>query len=182
MAVGKKEDKRTGAKVFSSLSFVVAVVLVVVGVVCWNSGSQALKDVNKGLADQRIYFPPEGTPSFAPEAFPKAQKYAGKQVKDGDTAKAYADDFLAVQLALVGNGKTSFEVGAALAADPTNVALQQQQATMFQLDTSRSLMLLGGYGASVQAATLKKIGTITLAAAAVLVVVGFGEWMASKRT
>ena len=180
MAVGKKQDK-TSAKVFGCLSFVVAFVLLVVGVGGWCMGSKAIADVNKGLTDQHIYFPPAGSPAFASSVFPDAQKYAGKQVTNGKLAKAYADDFLAVQLKLVGNGKTTFEVGGMAAADPTNAALQQQQATMFQLDTSRSLLLLGGYGASTQAMMMKNMGAAALAVAVLLLVVGGAQWMRYKR-
>ncbi|HSW99168.1 MAG TPA: hypothetical protein VLF71_05000 [Candidatus Saccharimonadales bacterium] len=163
------------------MSFIVAFVLLVVGLACWGMGHKAVTDVNKGLADQRIYFPPAGNPAFSSAVFPDAQKYAGKQVTTGKLAKAYADDVLAVQLKLVGNGKTTFEVGGMAAADPTNVALQQQQATMFQLDTSRSLMLLGGYGASSQAMMMESMGMVALAVAVVLLLVGGMQWMRYKR-
>ncbi|HEV7454484.1 MAG TPA: hypothetical protein VGO07_04455 [Candidatus Saccharimonadales bacterium] len=181
MAVGKKEDKKAVAKMFSCLSFIVAAVLLIVGVVCCKTGNMIVTEVNKGLVEERIYFPPAGSPGFVEAAFPAAQKYAGKQVNDGKTAKAYADDFLNVQLTLIGNGKTSFEVGNLAAADPQNAALQQQQAAMFQIDTSKSLLLLGGYGAWVQGMAVRTVGMISLGGAAVLLVVGASQWMRYKK-
>lgn len=181
MAVGKKDDTRTSAKVFSCLSFTVAAVLLVLGIGCWKMGGTVVANVNDELTEQRIFFPPAGNPAFNPDVFPDAQKHAGKQVTDGELAKAYAEDFLDVQLRLVGNGKTTFEVGAALAGDPTNAALQQQQSTMFQLDTSKSLLLVGGYGAWSQGMMMKNTGMLALVAGVVLVLVGGYQWMRYKR-
>jgi len=181
MALSKKEEKRVSSRVFSCLNVVVGVVLVVVCVACWKVGASTVTMVNQGLVDQKLYFPPAGNPAFAAEAFPAAQKYAGKQVVDGALAKAYADDFLGVQLKLVGGGKVTSEVSAALAADPTNPMLQQQQAAMFQLDTSKSLMLGNGYGAWMQGKMLKTLGAVALVAGAVLLFASAMQMMMYKK-
>lgn len=181
MALSPKDEKRVSSRVFSLLNVVVGVVLLVVGVACWKVGSSTVTMVNQGLVDEKIYFPPAGSPAFAAEAYPDAQKYAGKQVVDGALAKVYAEDFLGVTLKLVGNGKVSSEVNAALAMDPTNVALQQQAATMFQLDTAKSLMLGNGYGAWMQGKTIKNLGMVALVAGAVLVVLSAAQMMAYKK-
>jgi hypothetical protein len=175
--VGKKEDKKTIAKVFSCLSLIAAAVLVVIGVVCCKAGNTIVAGVNKGLVEQKIYFPP----AAAATAFPDTLKYAGQQVDNGTKAKAYADDFLKVQLKMVGNGKTTFEVGSMAAADPQNTMLQQQQAAMFQIDTSRSLLLVGAYGAAAQGTMLKNIGMVMLAGSGVLLIVGTAQWMRYKK-
>lgn len=181
MALAKKEEARVSAKVFCCLSTIVAVVLLVVGVCAWKTGSSAVSMVNQGLTEQKIYFPPAGSPAFAEAAFPAAQKYAGKQVVDGALAKAYAEDFLGVQLKLLGNGKVSSEVAADLAADPQNPMLQQLQATMFQIETSKTLMLSSAYGASVQGTMIKNLGAVALAAAAVLALVAVSQCMRYMR-
>jgi hypothetical protein len=181
MALSKKEEKRVSSRVFGCLNLVVGVVLVVVGVCCWKMGASTITTVNQGLVDQKIYFPPAGSPGFAAEAFPKAQKYAGKQVVDGALAKAYAEDFLGAQLKLVGNGKVSSEVAAALAMDPTNAMLQQQSMTMFQLDTSKTLMLSSGYGAWYQAKMIKNMGLVALIAGLVLLGASAVQMMMYKK-
>jgi hypothetical protein len=167
MALSKKEEKRVSARVFGYLSLIVATLLLVVGVVCWKSGGAVVAEVNKGLTEGKVSFPPAGSPGFEAAAFPGAQKYAGKVVNDGPTAKAYAEDLIGVQLKLVGGGKTTSEVSALAAAAPQNVALQQQQGAMFQMDTTKTL-LLGGYGAWSQGKMIQQVGVIALAGAVAL--------------
>jgi hypothetical protein len=181
MALSKKEEQRVSARIFSCLSLLAAVVLLVLGVMAYKMGSQTIKQVNEGLVSQKIYFPPAGSPAFSAEAFPAAQKYAGKQVDDGAKAKAYAEDFLGEQVKLVGGGKTLSEISAAVAADPTNAQLQQLQATMFQMETSRTLMLTSGYGASAQGTMIRCAGLVALVAGLVLLLVAGMQMMRYKR-
>lgn len=181
MAMSSKEEQRVSAKVFGCLSAVFAVVLLVGGVLAWQMGASTVKMVDEGLAGSEIYFPPEGDPSFAAEAFPDAQKHAGKQVTNGELAKAYAEDFLGVQLELVGGGKTTSEVSGAAAMDPTNAALQQQAAAMFQLETSMTLMLDAGYGVWVQGTMMKNAGVAALAGGALLLLVAGAQFMRYAR-
>jgi hypothetical protein len=182
MALSKKEEARISSRIFGCLSLVVAVVLLIIGAVCWKTGDAVVADVNKGLKDAKVYFPPADSPGFAAEAFPAAQKYAGKQVDDGKKAKAYADDFLAIQLKLMGAGKTTSEVSALAAADPQNIALQQQQGAMFQVDTTKTLMLSSGYGAWSQGKAMQNVGVAALVGGVALLAVAGVQMMRHKRS
>ncbi|HJQ08475.1 MAG TPA: hypothetical protein VJ836_03260 [Candidatus Saccharimonadales bacterium] len=180
MALTKK-DKAVVARVFACLSAVVALVLLAAGAVLWNTGTAVTKQVSKSLAEEKVYFPPQGSPAFVPEAFPNLQQYAGQLVDDGPKVKAYADDYLAKQIKQVGGGKTLSEVSAAAMMDPQNSALQQQQQMMFQLGTSRSLLLGNGYGAWMQGEALKKVAVIAFAAAGILVIATGWQVMRYKK-
>lgn len=180
MSVAKKEEKRVVAKVFYCLSAVAAVVLLAVGGVCWKAGGDVVSTVNKGLVAEKIFFPPAGSPAFAAEAFPDAQKYAGKQVDDGAKAKAYAEDFLGVQSKLLSGGKTLSEVSAELAMAPTP-ALQQLQGTMFQIETSKGLLLAGGYAGWSQGMMMQKVGAVAVLAGLVMTVVALAQFMRYKK-
>ena len=63
----------------------------------------------------------------------------------GQTAKAYADHFIAVHLAKIGGGKTYSQLSTEAIAQPKNVALANEVATVFKGTTLRS-MLLNAYG------------------------------------
>jgi hypothetical protein len=181
MAINKKDENKVVARVVAGFCAFATVVLVVVGVVAWMMGASGVTTVNKGLIEEKVYFPPKGSPAFSEAAFPAAQKYAGQQVKDGTMAKAYADDFLKPQLALVGGGKTMSEVSGALAADPTNPMLQQLQGAMFQMSTGRA-MFLSAYGGSMQAMMMRNAGAVMLVAAAGLCLVAAMQTMRYKQS
>jgi hypothetical protein len=162
MALSAKDEKKVVYKVFAMLSGVVAVVLLALGYCAWSVGNTAVTMVNKDLTAEKIYFPPSGSPMFSAEAFPDAQKYAGMQVTDGELAKAYAEDFLDVQAELLSGGQTLSEVSAALAADPTNPALQQLQPTLFQIETSKGGLLADAYGTWAQGKMMMNAGVAML--------------------
>jgi len=102
--------------------------------------------VNDQLVAQKIFFP--GTDqikaggSLDPAKFSaEIRAYAGQQVDNGDKARVYGNDFIAVHLAGVAGGQTYSQVSSAnstlaaqLAATPTTdpgyAALQTQSATL----------------------------------------------------
>jgi|SRR5687767_4484719 len=176
MALAKNEEKRISAKIFSCLSLIAAVVLLVMGIAAVMGGTNTMSMVNKGLVDAKIYFPPAN-----PEVFPDIVKYAGKQVDDGAKAKIFADDFLDVQLKLIGNGKKSSEISAQLAADPQNAALQRLQGTMFQLETNKATLIFDAYGNWFLGKTAKTLGLIFLAASAGMLIVASAQYMRYKK-
>jgi hypothetical protein len=182
MALTKKDEQKLIAKVFCYLCGVSALAAVVLGVVFWQIGTTMVKTVNKGLTEQKVYFPPKGSPGFDPGAFGAAQKYAGKQVTDGALAKVYAEDYLGVQLNLIGGGKTLSEVSAQAAANPTNPALQQQQAVMFQLVTSKNLFLATGYGTWAQGMLVRSAGIAALGVAVLLAFASLVKFMYYKKS
>jgi hypothetical protein len=181
MALSKKEETRISSRVFGCLSLIVAVVLFVVGVLCWKTGNGVVSEVNKSLAAGKVYFPPAGSPGFDANAFPAAQKYAGQQVDDGLKAKAFAEDLIGVQLKMLGANKTTAEVSALAAADPQNIALQQQQAAMFQLDTTKTLLLASGYGTWSQGKMIQNVGAVALIGGVVLLAAAGWHMMRYKR-
>jgi hypothetical protein len=181
MAAAKKSGN-VSAKIYGCLSLVFGLVLLVGGIAACKGGVSIMKQVNEGLVAQKIYFPPKDNPAFPATVFPDAQQHAGKQVVDGPLAKAYAEDFLDVQLQQMSGGKTLSEVSAQLAMAPGNASLQQLQAAMFQIETSKTLMLSSGYGTWAQGDMMKKGGSLAIVAGAVLLVVAAAAYMRAKRS
>ena len=97
--------------------------------------------VHDQLAEQRITFPPAGSPGLTPAQYPGLQQYAGQAVDSGPKAKAYANEFIAVHLDKAGGGKTYSEVSAASQAAPGDAALATQVQTLFRGETLRGLLL-----------------------------------------
>jgi hypothetical protein len=102
--------------------------------------------VHDELVAQQIYFPPaseiKAGGALDPAKFPtEIQKYAGQQVDNGDKARVYADDFIAIHLTEVAGGQTYSQVSAAALKDPTNTTLQNQANTLFKGETLRGLLL-----------------------------------------
>ena len=75
----------------------------------WGSGF-AHDMVHTQLSEQKIQFPPKGSPALDPKEFPGLQRYAGQAVDNGPKAKAYADQFIKVHLKGIADGKTYSQV------------------------------------------------------------------------
>ena len=144
---------------------VLFVVLLLVGILALVGYNFDNNMVTNQLAAQKITFPtasalakPDGS-EITTAMKTTLGPYAGKQLLNGDEAKAYADNFIGVHLShMIGGGVYSVAGGvsrkaaAAAKADPTNAALQatatkdaSQYASIFQGTTLRS-MLLEAYG------------------------------------
>ncbi len=135
----------------ATVGVVLFLVLVVSsGLLMWGAsfGKTMVRDQ---LAQQRISFPPAGSPGLSPAEYPGLQQYAGQLVDSGPKAKAYANEFIAVHLAKAGGGKTYSEVSAASQAAPGDAALAAQTQTLFRGETLRGLLLYA-WGWSVVAA------------------------------
>jgi hypothetical protein len=76
---------------------------------------------------------------------PSISQYAGQQLLTGHQAEAYADHFIAVHIAEMGQGKTYSQLSAESLAQPNNTALAGPVATVFKGETLRST-LLNAYG------------------------------------
>jgi hypothetical protein len=105
-------------------------------------------NVRDQLVAQKIAFPP--AVAFSPKEYPASalatlRGYAGQPVDNGPKAKAYADDFIAVHLNAVANGRTYSEVSAAYLKNPKNVQLQVERTTLF-MGTMLRASLLQAYG------------------------------------
>ena len=155
------------------------------GFLYWGSGF-VNGMVHDELVAQKIYFPPASEiktgGALDPAVFSTAiRNYAGQQVDNGDKARVYANDFIAVHLNKVAGGQTYSQVSAASQADPKNTALQNQANTLFKGETLRGL-LLNAYGWSQVAlyAFYAAIG-LTVAAIAVFATLVF-EVVVAPRT
>jgi hypothetical protein len=141
----KSIERRAIDKVFILLGSAATIVLVGASVLGWIGYRFATTEVRTELSAQKIYFPAKGNPAFSPEEYPTLQKYAGQLVDDGPKARAFANDYIGHHLSKIAGGKTYAEVSAQAMKDPTNQALQQQKATLFQGETLRGMLLGDGY-------------------------------------
>lgn len=143
-----KTQRKTMDKVFILLGLVTTAVLLAVGSLAWYGYHFATNMVHDELSSQQIFFPPAGSPALtALPATDQAQmnKYAGQQLVDGNQAKVYANNFIAVHLNEVAGGQTYSQVSTAAMKDPTNQKLLTQKAVLFQGETLRGLLLGSGY-------------------------------------
>ena len=129
-----------------------AVLLAVAGgLLLWGS-AYVHNTVHNQLAAQQIDFPsqaafahPKAGTEITPNMIPSVSQYAGQQMLTGQQAEAYADNFIAVHLSEIGGGKTYSQLSTEAIAQPKNVALAGQVATVFKGESLRS-MLLNAYG------------------------------------
>jgi hypothetical protein len=110
------------------------------GLLTW-AHSFVTDEVRTQLSAQQIYFPAEGSPATAGAEFKEMRQYAGQQLTTGAQAQTYADHFIAVHLKEVAGGQTYAQLSTKAQADPTNLKLQGQVATMFKGETLRGLLL-----------------------------------------
>jgi hypothetical protein len=104
--------------------------------------------VTTQLSQQQIVFPPAG--SAALKALPAANaaamsQYAGQTMTTGDQAHTYANNFIAVHLKEIGQGKT-YAYWSGIAINPATPKAQAAKAeatalTLFRGETLRSLLL-----------------------------------------
>jgi len=125
----------------------IGILAFVSGFAFWASNF-ATSTVHDQLAAQQIYFPAAGSAELT--ALPKADDtamtvYAGQELLTGQQAETYANNFINVHLGEIANGQTYSQLSAAAQADPTNVKLAGEVATIFKGTTLRS-MLLNAYG------------------------------------
>jgi hypothetical protein len=130
---------------------VAALLLAAGGLLTWGS-AYVHNTVQGQLAAQKIFFPakaafanPKPGTEITPSMIPSVSQYAGEQMLTGQQAEAYADHFIAVHLTEIGGGKTYSQLSTESIAQPKNVALAGQVATVFKGETLRS-MLLNAYG------------------------------------
>jgi hypothetical protein len=161
--------RRRTFDLLASATGLLLVVLLAVGggLLIWGS-SFVNSQVSTQLSAQKIVFPTTSNKEF--KALPKADaavmgQYAGQLMTNGAQARAYADNFIAYHLTLIGGGKTYSQLSAESLAKPTDAALATQVQLMFRGDTLRS-MLLNAYA-------FWQIGRI-MAIAAIVAFVGAG--------
>lgn len=140
-----KAERRVIDKVLVIIGVVLVAAFLIAGGLTWKAYRFADDSVRSELSQQKIYFPPKGSPALDPTEFPDLQKYAGQLVDNGPKAKAYANGFIGRHLEKTAGGKTYSEVSSEALKDPTNQQLQQQKQTLFQGETLRGLLLGDGY-------------------------------------
>jgi hypothetical protein len=131
-------------------------------------------EVHNQLAAQKIYFPPSNSPAIKAPEFAAMRQYAGQQLTTGAQAEVYADHFIANHLKIIGGGKTYAQLSAEAIAQPTNLKLAGQVATIFKGETLRGL-LLNAYAFGTMG-TIAGIAAIAafIAAAVMLLLSGLG--------
>ncbi|WP_030176784.1 hypothetical protein [Spirillospora albida] len=161
-----------------SAGLVMAVILLVGGILLTWGYNFANSNVRDQLKQQKIFFPPKGSPALDPKEYPALQKYAGKQVLDGGQAEAYANGYIKRHLEEMGGGKTYSELSTASRANPSDTKLAGQVQTAFRGETLRGL-LLNAY-AFWKIAQIALYGAIFCyvgaAVMALLSVLGFLHW------
>ena len=146
--MSKSTERKAIDKVFIMLGAMAAVVLIVAGGILLYGYSFATGMVKDQLSAQNIYFPTKDSESF--KALPaedqaEVGKYAGQQLVDGEQAKVYANNYIAVHLNGIAGGKTYAEVSTAAMQNPSDTALQTQKTVLFQGETLRGMLLGSGY-------------------------------------
>ena len=146
--MAKKTERRAIDKVFIMLGTAMAIVLVAIGALAWYGYSFADGMVTDQLSAQKIYFPAKESVAFTSLPVSDQQvlaPFAGQQLVNGEQAKAYADNFIAVHISEMANGKTYAEVSTEAQQNPTNQKLQGLKTTLFQGETLRGMLLGSGY-------------------------------------
>jgi len=173
---------------FTAGGLVLTVVLLVAGGLLMWGANFANSNVHDQLAEQKIIFPTKGSPALAPkEIGPYLNKYAGEQLLSGPQAEAYANHFIRVHLSEVAGGQTyaqvSTKVQALSASNPTSpqlATLKAQQATLFQGETLRGL-LLSAYAFWKIGSIAKIAGVVSFILAGVMLVLSaLGLWHVRK--
>jgi hypothetical protein len=127
--------------VVSTVGLGLAALLVVAGGLLTWAHNFVQDEVHSQLAAQQIYFPAKNSPAIAGPEFAQMRQYAGQQLTTGAQAQTYADHFIGVHLKEVAGGQTYSQLSTKAQADPTNLKLQGQVATMFKGETLRGLLL-----------------------------------------
>ncbi|MEA2496172.1 MAG: hypothetical protein QOJ29_4083 [Thermoleophilaceae bacterium] len=167
-------------KMFDALlstgGLLIAVVLIVSGALLTWGHSFVSSQVHTQLAAEKIFFPDKAgiAAQHDAEITKFVSPYAGQQVVNGQQAAVFANHYIGVHLKAAGGGLTYSQLSAKAIADPTNVKLQGQVATMFKGETLRGL-LLNSY-AFDKMGQIALVGSIVsfVGAALMLLLAGFG--------
>jgi hypothetical protein len=139
--------RKTLDALLSTGGLVVAAVLVVAGALGLWAHSFVDHNVHDQLAQQKISFPPMAgiAAQKSPEITKYVTPYAGQQVVNGRQAEVFADHYIKVHLAEIGQGKTYSQVSAAFLqmkpTDPNYAQVAQTRQTLFMGETLRGLLL-----------------------------------------
>ena len=143
-----------------TLQLVVTLVLAFAAGVGFWAHSFTHDQVRSQLVQQQVVFPPANSPAI--KALPASNaaamtQYAGQTMTTGDQAQTYAQNFIAVHLSEIGQGKTYAYWSGLSLKNPTNLKYSGITQTLFRGETLRSLLL--------QAWAFWFVGTLALYAA-----------------
>jgi hypothetical protein len=196
-------NRKTLDVIFSAGGAALAVLLVVLGLVLMNQSTFAKNYVHDQLGQQKITFTP-AKGLAANEKAPCLVANAGKALTTGSQAECYANNYIAVHLNEVNDGKTyaqtsgesralAAQAQAATAADPTSakaVSLNKQAQvlsgktdTLFRGETLRGL-LLTSYGFSIFGERAGQAALVSFAVAGVLLlaaIAGFAHAYSTRK-
>jgi hypothetical protein len=131
-------------------------------------------EVHTQLAAQQVFFPAANSSAVAAPEFAAMRQYGGQQLTTGAQAEVYADHFIANHLKAIGGGKTYAQLSTEAIAQPKNVALAGEVATVFKGETLRGLLLNAyAFGTMGMIAGIAAIAAF-IAAAVMLLLSGLG--------
>ena len=133
--------RRTLDRLISWVGLALTAILSVAGSLLTWGHNFVTHEVHTQLAAQQIYFPAKGGSATAGAEFAPMRKYAGQQLTTGAQAETYADHFIAVHLRKIGGGETYAQLSAKAQANPNDLKVQGQVATLFKGETLRGLLL-----------------------------------------
>ena len=192
--------RRTFDLLMTTGGAVIVVVLLVAGALLFVGYNFANDNVTQQLSSQQIFFPKADNPGLKDDRIgPYISQYAGKQLTTGAQAQAYADHYIGVHIADIGEGtdyagSTYAELGtvqggiraqiatAETNKDPGLPALEQKLAdvtaardTVFKGETLRGLLLNAyAFWKVGQIAFIAAIASFVLAGAmGILTILGF---------
>ena len=172
--------RKTFDTLVSTAGLLIAVVLLAAGgLLAWGH-SFVEGQVHDQLAAQKIFFPPADSKAVQGDQFADMRAYGGQQLTTGAQAKVYADDFIAIHLTEVADGKTYAEVSALAQADPTNTTLQGQANTLFKGNALRGL-LLNAYAFGTMGQLALVAAVVSFAGAAILLILSLFGLMHARR-
>jgi uncharacterized membrane protein len=160
----------------TSIAVVAATGIILVGILAVVGGNYDNQVVHDQLVPQKIVFPAASSPAL----LPGIKQYAGQKLTTGSQAKAYANNFINVHLSKIAGGETYAQVSTAALAEPKNVKLAEEKATLFQGETLRGL-LLNAWGWSLVGTIITLAGFILIALGAVLLVLPLANWQVNLR-
>lgn len=108
------------------------------------------------FSNHKIYFPKKNSPVFSSSKYPDLQRFAGQLVDTPEKAKAYANGFITKHLNDISGGSTYAEIAELAMRDLSNKRLQEQKQALFQGETLRFMLLIGGYGIGMLSKWLKQ--------------------------
>jgi hypothetical protein len=172
--------RKTFDTLVSGAGLLIAVVLLAAGGLLVWGHSFIEGQVHDQLAAQKIFFPPADSKAVQGDQFADMRAYGGQQLTTGAQAKVYADDFIAIHLTEVADGKTYAEVSALSQADPTNTTLQGQANTLFKGNALRGL-LLNAYAFGTMGQLALVAAVVSFAGAAILLILSILGLMHARR-